>query len=214
MCQSISIVAETAELTEKFQINQVLSYSSNRHERNTTESISVIIEEKNNRTLDDYRWGLVPFWAKDSVHMDSSELLQKPIFDRIVKKQRCIIPCSGFYLSRTEGKLTHRVKISMRSGTFAIAGLYDVFKPASGEEVRTCTMLMTAPNLMVAPYETRMPAILEPEDIDDWLKRDSRFPFELKAMLRPMDAMRMIAIPISTTRGDRVEFEAPRPKWI
>ena len=76
------------------------------------------------------------------------------------------------------------------------------------------TLLMTPANLLIAPFETRMPAILEPEDIDDWLKPESKLPFELKAMLRPMDEIRMISVLLPSTTGDRVEFDAPRPEWI
>ncbi|MFC5649774.1 SOS response-associated peptidase [Paenibacillus solisilvae] len=214
MCQALSVTADSSEITDRFGIEQVLSYRSNRQEINTHETVSIILEHKETRILDEYRWGLVPFWAKDSFRMDSAELLQKPIFERIIKKQRCVIPCSGFYVTRTEGKVTERMKVTMRTGTFGIAGLYDVFKSASGEEVRTCTLLMTPANLLIAPFESRMPAILEPEDIDAWLKPESKLPFELKAMLRPMDELRMVTVLLPSTKGDRVEFDMPRPEWI
>ncbi|SDW68356.1 SOS response-associated peptidase [Paenibacillus sp. CF384] len=213
MCQSISITAQASELTERFELDNVLFYISNRYEVNPTDSVSAIIETKNGRILDEFRWGMVPYWARDSVRMDSSELFDKPIYERIANKQRCIIPCTGFYVTRTIGKEVHRMKLTMRSGTFAIAGLYDVFRPASGEEMRTCTMLMTSANSHVSPYQPLMPAILEQEDIGDWLQRGSRTPYELRSMLRPMDALRMVAIPLSPSIDDMVDFESPRTEW-
>ncbi|WP_274648905.1 SOS response-associated peptidase [Paenibacillus humicola] len=214
MCQSLSITAEVSELSDRFQLDQVLFYTSNRHEINPTESVSAIIEHKGSRVLDDFRWGLMPYWAKDSLRMDSRTMLWKPIFDRILKKQRCVIPCSAFYVSRTEGKKTVRAKLAMKSGTFGIAGLYDVFRSASGEEMRTCTILMTQSNSLVSPYSALMPAILETEDVDRWLRRDAGEPGRLHDMLRTMDAMRMVSIPLDAYGEADSGFEAPRPKLV
>ncbi|QHW31570.1 SOS response-associated peptidase [Paenibacillus rhizovicinus] len=214
MCQAISITAASSELTERFELDNVLFHTSSRYEIQPTESISAIIHLKNERVLDEFRWGMVPYWAKDSVRMDSLQLFEKPIYDRIANKQRCVIPCNGFYVTRTEGKEVQRVKITMRSGTFAIAGLYDVFRPASGEEMRTCTMLMTKANGLIAPYQPQMPAILEQEDISDWLTRGACTPFKLKNMLRMMESVRMIAIPVSESGEAEMEFEAPRTEWV
>jgi len=214
LCQALSITAEVSELSDRFQLDQVLFYTSNRHEINPPESVSAIIEHKGSRVLDDFRWGLMPYWAKDSVRMDSRTMLWKPIFDRILKKQRCVIPCSGFYVSKVEGKATVRAKLTMRSGTFAIAGLYDVFRSASGEEMRTCTILMTQANVLVSPYSAQMPAILEPEDVDRWLRRDAAEPGQLHDMLRTMDAMRMLSVPVSEYGTADAGYEAPRPKLV
>ncbi|WP_308637762.1 SOS response-associated peptidase [Paenibacillus silvisoli] len=214
MCQSISITAQASELTERFELDNVLFYISNRKEVTPTDSVSAIFETRNGRILDECRWGMVPYWARDSVRMDSSELFDKPIYNRIVQKQRCVIPCSGFYVTRTIGKEVHRMKLTMRSGTFAIAGLYDVFRQASGDEMRTCTMLMTEANSHVSPYQPLMPAILEQEQIGDWLQRGKQTPYELRSMLRPMDAMRMLAIPISPTADELVDFDSPRTEWV
>jgi putative SOS response-associated peptidase YedK len=211
MCQAISITAEASELTDRFQIDNILFYTSNRHEINPTESVSAIFEHRERRVLDECRWGLMPYWAKDSLRMDSRTMLWKPIFDRVMKKQRCIIPCTGFYVSRTVGKETERVKVTMRSGTFGIAGLYDIFRSASGEEMRTCTLLMTRANWLVSPYQELMPAILEQEDTDIWLKRDVAELSPLHPMLRTMDAERMLSIPLSAAGGGKVEF---RPEVI
>ncbi|WP_165822599.1 SOS response-associated peptidase [Paenibacillus montanisoli] len=214
MCQSISITAQASELTERFKLDNVLFHFSNRYEVNPTDSVSAIFESKNGRILDEFRWGMVPYWARDSVRMDSAGLFDKPIYDRIVQKQRCIIPCSGFYVTRTIGKEVHKMKLAMRSGIFAIAGLYDVFRPASGDEMRTCTMLMTEANSHVSPYQPLMPAILEQEHIGDWLERGKKTPYELRSMLRPMDAMRMLAIPLSPTADHMVDFDSPRTEWV
>ncbi|MFC5446996.1 SOS response-associated peptidase [Paenibacillus aestuarii] len=195
MCTSISIVADVADLTKQFQIDRLLAYQSNRYEVRPTESLSCITVNRNKeRLLDECRWGLMPFWAKEAVCGDRRSIFTNEVFARIVQKQRCIIPCSGFYVSRTEGKETKWIYYKMRSGTFGIAGLYDVWRSPSGdEELRTCMMLMTEANSLVSPYHSSMPAILSPEQADEWLKPENKDPYALSDMLQPMDELLMIA---------------------
>ncbi|MBB3112648.1 putative SOS response-associated peptidase YedK [Paenibacillus phyllosphaerae] len=215
MCEALSITAEVNELTDRYQIEKVMLYNANRPEVNPTETVSAIFQHRyDGRLLDDFRWGLMPYWAKDSILMETRTMLWKPIFDRILKKQRCVIPCTGFYVSKTEGKETTRSKISMRSGSFAIAGLYDVFRSASGEELRTCTLLTTQANGLVSPYQRTMPAILEEEHVERWLSGTIAEPFELHEMLGPMDALRMNVEVIGTTYADKVPFGFRRPEPV
>ncbi|SDN40283.1 Putative SOS response-associated peptidase YedK [Paenibacillus sp. yr247] len=200
MCQSISILADVNELVKQFRIDRLLSYSSNRYEVKPTESVSaVIMNKKGERLLDEFRWGLMPFWAKDAVCGDRDSIFTNIVFERIVKKQRCIIPCSGFYVSLTEGKTTQWIKFKMRSGTFGIAGLYDVWRAPSGEEeLRTCMMLMTEANSLVSPYHRKMPAILDQDQAEMWLQPEMRDSRLLRSILRPVDDLLMIANVLSS----------------
>lgn len=200
MCQSISILADVNEVVKQFRIDRLLSYSSNRYEVRPTESVSaVMMNNKGERLLDEFRWGLMPFWAKDAVCGDRDSIFTNIVFERIVKKQRCLIPCSGFYISVTEGKKTEWIQFKMRSGTFGIAGLYDVWQAPSGEEeLRTCMMLMTEANALVSPYQRKMPAILDQEQAEMWLQPEMKDSRLLRSILRPVDDLLMVAHVLSS----------------
>jgi putative SOS response-associated peptidase YedK len=50
------------------------------------------------------------------------------------------------------------------------AGLWDTWKDrATGETLKSCTMIITEPNAVAAEIHDRMPVILERESFDDWL---------------------------------------------
>jgi putative SOS response-associated peptidase YedK len=50
------------------------------------------------------------------------------------------------------------------------AGLWDEWKDkATGEVVKSCTMLITEPNDFVAEVHDRMPVVLESKDFASWL---------------------------------------------
>jgi putative SOS response-associated peptidase YedK len=200
VCHSVSILADVNDVMKQFRIDRLLSYTANRYEVVPTESVSAImINRKGERLLDEFRWGLMPFWAKDAVCGERDSIFTNTAFERIIKKQRCILPCSGFYVRVTEGKETQWVKFKMRSGTFGIAGLYDVWRAPSGEEeLRTCMMLMTEANPLVSPYHGHMPAILDQEQAEKWLDpelKDSRL---LRSFLRPVDDLLMVANVLSS----------------
>ncbi|UKS25295.1 SOS response-associated peptidase [Paenibacillus sp. HWE-109] len=200
MCHSISMLADVNDIMKQFRIDRLLSYSSNRYEVKPTESVSaVMMNKKGERLLDEFRWGLMPFWAKDAVCGERDSIFSNIVFERIVKKQRCIIPCSGFYISVTEGKETQWTRFKMRSGTFGIAGLYDVWQAPSGqEELRTCMMLMTEANSLVSPYHRHMPAILDEEQAEKWLQPEQRDSRLLRSILRPVDDLLMVANVLSS----------------
>jgi putative SOS response-associated peptidase YedK len=51
-----------------------------------------------------------------------------------------------------------------------VAGLLDAWRDkASGETLKSCTMIITLPNKLVAEMHDRMPALLAEKDFEPWL---------------------------------------------
>ena len=95
MCHSVSILADVNDVMKQFRIDRLLSYTANRYEVVPTESVSAImINRKGERLLDEFRWGLMPFWAKDAVCGERDSIFTNTAFERIIKKQRCILPAA------------------------------------------------------------------------------------------------------------------------
>jgi putative SOS response-associated peptidase YedK len=80
-------------------------------------------------------------------------------FRGVLKTRRCVVPVSGFYEWRTEGKKKFPFHITLKSG-YPIA--FAAFTSAEGE---VCTVT-TAPNAEMATVHDRMPVIL-PRDVWD-----------------------------------------------
>lgn len=87
---------------------------------------------------------------------------------------------------------------------FAFAGLWEEWRPPDGEPVRTCTIITTTPNSLMAPVHDRMPAILRPDDEAVWLDVSARSVPQILAMLKPYPAEEMEAYPV----GRRVNSPA------
>jgi putative SOS response-associated peptidase YedK len=166
------------------------------------------------------RWGLINYWAKDrsvgsrQINARSETARTKPAYREAFERRRCVIPADGFY--EWEGPKGARRPLWFHpkaGGLLTLAGLYETWKdPASGEPVRTFTVLTTAANDFIARIHDRMPAILMPEDVDRWLatpeKGDPSNAEQASELLKPAPNDALVARPVST-QVNSVGVDAP-----
>jgi len=144
------------------------------------------------------RWGLVPYWAKDAkigystINARAEEVAAKPLYREALKKRRCLIPADAFYeWQRLGGKTRRPFAFGLQSGEpFALAGLWERWKPKEGEPLETFTILTTDPNELAEPVHDRMPVIVQPGNYTRWMEPGDadRPPIDL---LRPFPAEKM-----------------------
>ena len=92
----------------------------------------------------------------------------KPMFREAYRKRRCIVPVEGFFEWQATKGGKQPYAIAMKNGApFGLAGLWENWKdPASGDWVRTFTIITVPSNELVARIYDRMPAILRPADYE------------------------------------------------
>jgi putative SOS response-associated peptidase YedK len=81
---------------------------------------------------------------------------------------------------------------------FAFAGLWDGWKDAIGNWVKTCSILTTTPNAVTVTVHDRMPVILDRESYDLWLDPGMTDVQVVAELLKPYDARLMRSYPVST----------------
>jgi len=206
MCNRFSLTADLPDLMEDFRIDRVHIPYSRRYNIAPTQTIPVVQRRGDERCLDQQRWGLMPFWGKSSVNVDIASLGEKPYLRRMLKNNRCVVPCSGFYIWRQEGKLRRPWRVVHRKkAIFAMAGLFDVWLDSEKKEFPMCTVI-------TAGYAERssdaLPLILEEADIGAWLEpRDIR-PDALHSLLRPLRPEELRMYPV-TPLMDNSSYEKP-----
>jgi putative SOS response-associated peptidase YedK len=127
------------------------------------------------------------------------KLRKKPAFRDPLKFRRCLTPADAFY----EWKRTDAAKqpycFEVNAGElFAFAGLWDGWKNAEGQWIRTCSILTTTPNAVTATVHDRMPVILDRESYDLWLDPGMQNVAAISELLKPYDARLMRCYPVST----------------
>jgi putative SOS response-associated peptidase YedK len=151
----------------------------------------------------------MPYWSKDAVLADGRAIADRPIFRRIVNKQRCVIPCSGFYGWLSKGKVHQPIRFVFKDRrTFGIPGFYERWPRVDSAEIRAFTMLSTAPNRVANSYMDRMPAMLDEEGIDAWLSESNVEYRRVFPYIRELPAEEMEMYPVGGYINDRSR-EAP-----
>lgn len=162
------------------------------------------------RELTVMRWGLVPYWAKDSkvgfstINAKAETITTSPAFREAMKRRRCLVPAEWFYeWRRVDEKTKQPYAIGLRDGAlFAFAGLWERWKDkATGQALETYTIVTTDPNALMEPIHNRMPVILHRQDYDRWLMPGdaSELPVDL---LRPFPTEEMKAWTVSSRVGN------------
>jgi len=212
VCGRYVTVSSPALLAERFHVTEIrpqaLEPSYNVAPR---ADVPVVAERHGERVLDVLRWGLIPSWAKDAkigdrmINARANTLRTSNAFKRAFERRRCILPADGFYEWQTvEGKRT-KVPwfIRRRDGEpLAFAGLWETWHdPTAGEDaprLRTCVIITTEPNELVAPIHDRMPVILAESAWDRWLSVDTHDTAALSNLLVPLPAGELEAWTVST----------------
>lgn len=135
-------------------------------------------------------WGLVPFWAKDAscaarcINARLETAAEKPAFRAAFRHRRCLIPASGFYEWRRDGKVKQPFFFSAANASdgLALAGLWEEWSRGDAH-IRSFTILTTAADGLVKSYHDRMPVILSAAVWRDWLDPSRQHPKDVVAVL-------------------------------
>ncbi len=155
-----------------------------------------------------FRWGLIPFWAKDIsigsklINARAETIQEKPSFKQSFKRRRCLIPADAFYewKNNNTGKKKTPYRIFLKNQPiFSMAGLWDLWKSPAGEIVHSFTIITTSPNEMMTEIHNRMPVILSKEMEKFWLEASNEN--DLLELFKPFPANEMDNYPVLDLRN-------------
>jgi len=221
MCGRFTLTVDPADLKDAFEDYTFPKKFAPRFNIAPTQPVLAIPNDAKNKA-NFFMWGLIPSWAKDPaignklINARGETLAEKPSFRGGFKYKRCLILADGFYEWKsqpgTKTKVPHFIHLK-KGGAFAFAGLWDEWHSSDGSTVRSCTIITTTPNKLMATIHDRMPVILEPKNYADWLDASHRTPDSLQPLIKPFPAELMEAYPVSTMVNspavDRAELVVP-----
>ena len=214
MCGRFVSSTPTKVLAETFLVDEVRlpeGVEANFNVAPTDDVIAVAVSKEGQRQLGTFHWGLVPSWAKDvsvgnrMINLRADTVRSKPTFRKNLAKRRCIIPVDGFYEWKDMGKGRKKQPFFIRAaggGPLALAGLWEVWKDReAGEDadwLKSCTIITTEPNGLLAPIHNRMPVVLPPSAWDAWLDPANEDTESLEKLLIPAPDDLLELFPVST----------------
>ena len=152
-----------------------------------TQYAPVVVNRTGKRELEFPRWGFVPSWWKKeelpkiaSFNARDDRLKESPFWRNALNHYRCMIPATGFYEWRKQGRerlpyYIHRADNRM----MAFAGIYSFYtNPANGMSEATFAIITTPTNRFMEPLHDRIPLVLG--DVEDelwsvWLDPQSTY---------------------------------------
>ena len=156
------------------------------------------------------RWGLIPYWSKDSkigystINAKAETVATAPAFREALRRRRCLVPADAFYeWQKLDPKHKQPFAIALASREpYGLAGLWERWRdPQTSEWLETFSIITTDANPVVAPLHSRMPVIIERRDYARWLGADAQAQPPLD-LLRPFPAEQMIAWKVDKSVGN------------
>ena len=218
MCGRFTLHHPAEELVRRFAVEQTFLELRPRYNIAPSQPVAVVIQRRQ-RQLCEFRWGLVPFWAKAAaignrlINARAESLADTSAFRNAFRRRRCIVPASGYFEWKHSGsgKVPHYIQPENRQ-PLAMAGLAEKWTAPNGEILRTCAIVTTEPSPAVAGIHHRMPAILTPEAAEIWLDPGTGDHAGLLSLLRPYPGeLRLHPVSPLVNRADADEATCVQP---
>jgi putative SOS response-associated peptidase YedK len=193
MCGRVTIQTPALAIAREFALTGIrTALERPRYNLAPTQLMPVVIND-GERMLDAYRWGLIPSWAKEAaignklINARGETVAEKPSFRSALKRRRCLVLVDGWFEWKQSTKPKTPYLFRRKDGhPLAFAGLWEEWTaPDTGEVLRTCTVITTGPNALMAPIHDRMPVILSPAARDVWLRPEPQEAAVLQPLLVP-----------------------------
>ncbi len=220
MCGRFTITLDPGEIQELLNLGPFVHIQQPRYNVAPSQPVP-IVKDLETKSIELYKWGLVPFWADDPnigfkmINARSETAHEKPSFRAAFKYRRCLIIADGFFewhaADKGEAKTPYLFKLK-NDHPFTFAGLYEHWPIPSGGELHTCTILTCPPNELVSDYHNRMPVMLGEDTRWEWLDPEAKQSDLLDLLIPyPADEMKCFAVSreVNSPQNDRPEILEP-----
>jgi len=197
MCARYTIFTEEEIIEIRSIIDEVSrkfgDRAVNTGEIRPTNTAPVLTLEDNRLVPCPVSWGF-PRWDGKGVIFNarSESALQKPMFSKPLLSRRCVIPSTGFYewaaasvfgqqisllpAENAPNAKEPKVKLFFRrpdESMLYMAGMINTFQDNGGKVKDAFVILTTAANASMSPFHDRMPVILSPSELEDWISSET-----------------------------------------
>jgi putative SOS response-associated peptidase YedK len=137
---------------------------------------SYVIADDHPTVLQQFKWGLIPFWAKDEkigsrmINARSEGIENKPSFRAPIRRRRCLVLADSFYewIKRDGKKFPQRILMKDES-IMVMAGIWEVWSKGPAP-VYSYSIITCPPNEEMVPIHNRMPVVFPYQDQwEEWL---------------------------------------------
>lgn len=176
MCGRFSLATTKEKIQKQLPFLEEIGDMKENYNVAPMQNTYVITDDKP-QVLQAFKWGLVPFWAKDpkignkliNARMEGIE--EKPAFRNAIRKHKCLVPADSFYeWKKTDGN-KEPYRILLKNGNLlCFAGIWETWDH-EGQLLHSFSIITTEPNKEMADIHDRMPVVLHTSSLhQQWLE--------------------------------------------
>lgn len=204
MCGRYVLYHSKKQIADRFKLTHPTLEFEPRYNISPTQQVLAIIDTGEQRELTQFKWGLIPFWAKDPkiasqlINARAETISEKPSFRNALVKRRCLIPANGWYEWKKGAGGSQPYLIGRTDNELlSFAGLWEEWKSPEGEKIQTCTIITVEANDLLQKVHHRMPALIGPEHEEEWLDAGSHYAPGIVQLLRTYEGDDLQIVPVS-----------------
>lgn len=212
MCGRFSFAYEDWwDFLDMFGIEQVTTNFPVRYNLAPSQDAPAILSNGKQRRFGKPAWGLQhERWSSVGLKPINTrrETIEKiPTFQRLLRKQRVVIPCTGWYEWHRTTKRPHLIRTKSRR-IFPLEGLYETWVKPIGERINSCSLITCKADFSISHLHERMPALATFRDGPMARHRRVQDMDVLTDLLQPFSSYDLEWYPVSDIVGN-VRNETP-----
>lgn len=229
MCGRYVVVSKVKAIEKRFNVAAPKTADFNPNTNISHGNFAPVITSDKPNELQFYQFGFTPNWAKKQTYIVNARsegdhnkdnvityrgamgIIQKPMFRKAIRSQRCLIPADAFIEGPHREKLNQPFLIykKNRERPFAFAGIWDHWtSQETGKTISTFAIITTVSNALTQKISHhRSPVILPKELESKWIDNSIELS-EVTEMLMPYPGEKLNGYPISK------EIKSPRANGI
>lgn len=137
-----------------------------------SQDFPVITEKLGNANIIPMKWGYPPASQKSKrplINARAETAAEKYTFRYDFEYRRCLIPATGFYEWSPEKQ---KYLFTDPQRLLFIGGLYTKPREEEGKLTQNFVILTKNPDEIVSKVHNRMPVLVQPDQMEDWLRRE------------------------------------------
>ncbi len=215
MCGRFEIHSTIEIIAKLFAIDSITFDIRPNYNIAPSQNVVVVARDGKKNHLLSCRWGFVPQWSRElktgftMINAKAETVADSKTYKPAFENHRCLVVADGFYEWKKQDRTKIPMYIHLRSGNpMGFAGLYNRWTSPEGEEIFTCTVIVTDANKILAPIHERMPVILNREKFGQWLDPAVHGKDTLLPLLKPYDpeALEMYQV---TSKVNSYKYNGP-----
>lgn len=234
MCGRYVTISKVKTIEKRFNVVAPTPVSYKPNINISHGNVAPVITNDKPKELQFFQFGFTPSWAQKQTYIvnarsegdlnkedsptfsGSMGIIQKPMFRKAIRSQRCLVPADAFIEGPKKERLNKPYLVHLRNEQrpFAFAGIWDNWvNTETGEIIHSFAIITTVANELLNKIKHhRSPVILSQEDEETWLDSTSDLA-QVTSLLKPYPAYEMNAYPISNAiknpQADGIELLAP-----